>query len=334
MKTNTPINITEDALKEAARKYSKVIKSLPMIVLQDTLQYVTTISGVQGDLVLSNLKAKGSWASYRKNRDEDNSAAVGGRILHTDLLSLEMNFDPNTVAGKLENMRPNVGDTLANLPLVAQILAQVVLEASDELNSSIFTAAKNAESGFTPSTAIDGWDTIAAQEVTKSNISEEKGNLIDAGSNKLNESNTFDFINYVYLSLSEKLKKSTEPILFYVSPNVLSYYNAGYLASVGSVVYNKQYNQPEILGSNGRAVIVPLASKAGSNMIQVTTKSNMIFGTSDPHDMDKLTVKVPELWDVLLGGTMWAGCQYEFIDPEKFTLVKFGGTAAPTNPFA
>ena len=332
--TNSNIAINEESLLEAARKYAPMLKSLPMTVLQDTLQYVTVISGVQGDYVMGQLQAKGSWASYRKNAAANNTININARTLQTKLLSLEMQFDPNLVAGKLYNQSPNIGEGLASLPITAQILAQVLLEASDEMNQNIFSAAYNASAGTTPATAFDGWDTIAAAEVTDGTIADAKGNFIDASSNQLTESNTFDFINYCWLMANEKLKKSTETVCFYVSPNVAAYYNAGYLDNVGNVVYNKQYNQPEVLGSNGKAIIVPMASKAGSNYIQLTTKSNMIFGTSNAKDMDSLNVKVPGLFDVLLGGTMWAGCQYEFIEAEKFMLIKHGGIAAPTNPFA
>lgn len=332
--TNTNIQISDDSLLEAARQYAPVLKSLPMITLEDTLKYVTPIGGIQGDYVMGQLKASGSWGSYRKNESSGSGSIVlDARTLTTRLLSLEKQFDPNLVAGKLYNQRPNVGDALSKLPIAAQILAQVILEASDELNNNIFSAAYNSSTGTTPATAFDGWDTIAAKEITANKIATSKGNLIDASSNKLDESNTFDFLNYVWLACDEKLKRSAQPVFFYVSPNVAAYYNIGYLATVGSVVYNKDFNQTTIHGSNGKAVIVPVASKADSNYIQVTTKSNMLFGTSDVKDMNTLTVKVPGLYDVLMGGTMWIGTQYEFIESSKLMIVKHGGTKAPTNPF-
>lgn len=329
---NTPITFTEQDMLNAAKQYDPVLRKLPMIALQDTLKYVTVMSGIQGDRVLGQLKAKGSWATYRHNDDQYNVIDIDARTVTTRLLSLELQFDPNLVAGKLYNQRPNNGDALANLPFVAQVLAQAILESSEEVNQAIFGAAYNA-AGKTPLTSFDGWDTIAAAE-EGTGLTAAKGNFLDLAQYNLNEDNTFDAINYAWQMCDEKLKQSTETVFCYCSPNVQAYYNHGYLQKVGNVVYNTQYQQTEVLGSNGRCVLVPIISKAGSNYLQFTTKSNMIFGCSDANDINSLTVKVPGLYDVLAGGTMWLGTQYEFLDKSKILVVKHKGVSAPTNPLA
>lgn len=333
--TNTNLTIEEGALEQAARKYDRTLRTIPMIAMQDTLRYVTTIPGIQGDLVLSNLKAEAHWAPYRKNNSEKSSVNIAPRTLTTRLSSLEMRFDPNQVAAKLWEQRPNVDDGLADTPIAAQVLMDVQRRAGENMNNVLFSASYNP-TGDEEKDCFDGWDTISTKEISAGNIADNKGNYVDLSAHTLDQNNTFDAINYIYAMLDPKLKgyaNENRPIFFFVTPNVQDYYNMGMKEYLGSVPYNKQWQQPTILGSNGKAILVPIMAKADSNIIQVTTKDNILFGTDKLNDMNSYKVKVPELWDVLAGGTMWAGCQFESIAKENLFVAKIGGVAAPINPF-
>lgn len=333
--SNTNIEITEGALQEAARKYDKTLRRLPMIALYDTLQHVTVVPNIQGDLVMATLRAKSHWAPYRQNNGDGDKISITPRTLTTHLCSLEMRFDPNQVAGKLYQQRPNIGDEMKNVPIAAQVLMEVIRESGEELNTHIFDAKFNA-TGHDESACFDGWDTIADAEIKAGNISAAKKNLLDLSSYTIDQNNAFDAINYIYASCSEKLKgygQARRPLYIYCSPDIQLYYNMGAKDALGSVPYNKQFNQTSILGSNGGAILVPIISKANSQFIQVTTKGNMLFGTDRLNDMNSFKVKVPELWDVLAGGTMWAGSNYDQIGAESLMIAKIGGVAAPTNPF-
>lgn len=333
--TNTPITIEEGALEQAARKYSKTLRTLPMIAMQDTLRFVTTIPGIQGDYVLANLEAEADWAPYRQNDSESSKVNLFPRIVTTRLCSLEMRFDPNQVAAKLWDQRPNIGEGLANVPIAAQVLMDVQRRAGEKMNNALFTGVYNP-AGKTTADCFDGWDTVASKDITSEKISAAKGNYLDLSAYQLDQNNTFDAINYIYAMCDAKLKgyaNPNRPLFIFCSPNVQDYYNMGMKEYLGAVQYNKQWNQPTVLGSNGKAILVPIMSKADSNFIQVTPKANMIFGTDKVNDMNSYKVKVPELWDVLAGGTMWAGCQYESIAKEDLLVAKIGGVSAPINPF-
>lgn len=333
--SNTNIEITEQSLLDAARKYDRTLRTLPMIALQDTLQYVTIVPNIQGDLVLSELKANAHWAPYRKNDTDKNKISIDPRILTTRLCSLEVRFDPNQVAGKLMQSRPNTGDALANVPISAQVLMEVLRESGENLNMNVFTATYKA-AGSEEKDCFDGWDTITTKEISANNIAAAKGNFVDLSAHTLDEQNTFDAINFIYASANAKLQgygNPNRPVFIYCSPNIQQYYNMGYKNAMGSVPYNTKWNQTSILGSNNKAILVPIISKADSQFIHVTTKGNMLFGTDRIADMNNLKVKVPELWDVLAGGTMWAGCQFESIEKENLFVAKIGGVSGPTNPF-
>lgn len=337
---NSEIKITSQELVDASKKYDKVLRSIAVYALAHALQHMTTVEGVRGFLTWGELQAKATWALYKKNDDKLNNATITGRTLETRLLSLIDQFDPNEVAGTIYHEGPNSGDALKNLPITVQVMARKLMEASEELYYAIFKGEYNSATGKTPMQAIDGFDTILTKESTqaegddapKAKISEANGNLLDLSTYELDVTNTFDIINYIWLTLDQKLKDfgtQGQPVRFYVDPIVCEYYNRGYKDEMGSVVYNTQWNQTQVLGSNGRAILLPMAAKKDSKWIQVTTPNNMLFGTGSKSQMENITVDRIPPFDVMMSGTMWAGCQYKYIDPTVFKAVKIKGVKTP-----
>lgn len=338
---NSTLRIDNAELIAASKKYDKLLRSIAVYALAHALQHMTTVEGVRGSLTWGELQAKAAWALYKKNDQNNNNAVITGRTLETHLLSLIDQFDPNEVAGTIYHEGPNSGDTLKNLPITVQIIARKLMEASEQLYYAMFKGQYTEADGKTPMTAIDGFDTILTKESTASQvegapapkISVANKNLIDLSTYTLDVTNTFDIINYIWLCLDQKMKDfgtNGQPVRFYVDPLVCEYYNRGYKDEMGSVVYNKQWNQTQVLGSEGRAILLPMAAKSGSKWIQVTTPGNMLFGCGSKAQMDSITVDRIPPFDVMISGTMWAGCQYKYIDPTVFTAVKINGVKAPS----
>lgn len=332
---NSNITISSDELIAASHKYEKLLRSIVVYSLGHILQHMTVVEGVRGSLTWGQLKAKASWALYKKNSQLNSSAEIVGRTLTTRLMSLIDQFDPNEVAGTIYHEGPNSGDALKNLPITVQVIARKLMEASEELYYAMFKGEYNSATGTTPMTSIDGFDTICADEAAAATpgISAALGNLIDLSDyDDLDVTNTFAVINYIWLCLSQKMKDfgtQAQPVRFFVDPLICEYYNRGYKDEMGSVVYNTKWNQTQVLGSEGRAILLPLAAKAGSSWIQVTHPSNMLFGCGTKTQMDNLTIDRIPPFDVMLSGTMWAGVQYKFLDPSVFTAVKLHGVKAP-----
>ena len=337
---NSEIKITSQELVDASKKYDKVLRSIAVYALAHALQHMTTIEGVRGTLTWGELQAKSAWALYKKNDDKNNNAVITGRSLETHLLSLIDTFDPNEVAGTIFHEGPNSGDALKNLPITVQVMARKLMEASEDLYYAIFKGTYTPENGKTPMSAITGFDTILTQESTqasgegapKAKISTDNGNLLDLSTYELDATNTFDIINFIWMSLNQKMKDfgtQGQPVRFYVDPIVCEYYNRGYKDEMGSVVYNTKWNQTQVLGSEGRAILLPMAAKKDSTWIQVTLPGNMLFGTGSKAQMDSITVDRIPPFDVMMSGTMWAGCQYKYLDPTVFTAVKIKGVKTP-----
>lgn len=333
---NSNITISSDDLIAASKKYDKLLRSIAVYSLAHILQHMTVIEGVRGSLTWGQLKAKASWALYKKNSQSNSSAEILGRTLTTRLMSLIDQFDPNEVAGTIYHEGPNSGDALKNLPITVQVMARKLMEASEEIYYAMFKGVLDESTGTTPMTSIDGFDTICANEAAAATpgISAAKKNLIDLSSyDDLDVTNTFAAINYIWLCLDQKMKDfgtQQQPVRFFVDPLICEYYNRGYKEDMGSVVYNTKWNQTQVLGSEGRAILLPLAAKKGSNWIQVTHPANMLFGCGTKTQMDSLTVDRIPPFDVMMSGTMWAGVQFKFLDPSVFTAVKLHGVKAPS----
>lgn len=333
---NSDINITSDELIAASHKYDKTLRTFAVYALAQILQHMTVVEGVRGSLTWGQLKAKASWALYKKNSQLNSNAEIAGRTLTTRLLSLIDQFDPNEVAGTIYHEGPNSGDTLKNLPITVQVMARKLKEASEEIYFAMFKGELDESSGTTPMTSMDGFDTICAKEAAADTpgISAAKKNLIDLSSyDDLDVTNTFAAINYIWLCIDQKMKDfgtQAQPVRFYVDPLICEYYNRGYKDEMGAVVYNTKWNQTQVLGSEGRAILLPLAAKKDSNWIQVTHPANMLFGCGTKAQMDNLTVDRIPPFDVMMSGTMWAGVQFKFLDPSIFTAVKLHGVKAPS----
>ncbi len=333
---NSQIRISSEELVASAHKYDKVLRSIPVYALGHILQHMTVVEGVRGALTWGQLKAKASWALYKKNSQDNSSTEILGRTLTTHLMSLIDQFDPNEVAGTIYHEGPNSGDALKNLPITVQIIARKLMEASEELYFAMFKGAYDENTGTTPMTSIEGFDTVCTKESTGASaaISTTNKNLIDlSGYSQLDVTNTFAAINYIWLCLDQKMKDfgtQAQPVRFYVDPLICEYYNRGYKDEMGSVVYNTKWNQTQVLGSDGRAILLPLAAKTGSNWIQVTHPANMLFGCGTKAQLDSLTVDRIPPFDVMLSGTGWFGVQFKFLDPAAFTAVKLAGVKAPT----
>lgn len=332
---NSNITISSADLIAASKKYDKILRSVAVYALAHILQHMTVVEGVRGSLTWGQLKAKASWALYKKNSQNNSSAEILGRTLTTRLMSLIDQFDPNEVAGTIYHEGPNSGDALKNLPITVQVIARKLMEASEELYFAMFKGAYDENTGTTPMTSIDGFDTICTNESTGNSaaISTTNKNLIDLSSySDLDVTNTFAAINYIWVCLDQKMKDfgtQAQPVRFFVDPLICEYYNRGYKDEMGSVVYNTKWNQTQVLGSEGRAILLPLAAKKDSNWIQVTHPANMLFGCGTKTQMDSLTVDRIPPFDVMVSGTMWAGVQFKFLDSSVFTAVKLHGVKAP-----
>jgi len=108
----------------------------------------------------------------------------------------------------------------------------------------------------------------------------------------------------------------------YIPIAVMEAYEDDYQQTVGAIPYNTRFEKRTLEGSNGLCEFVPLSSKKDAAFIQLTTKDNMLVGTGNGNDLEKLEVDRFSAFLVTLSAAILFGCEYETVSPEKFLAGK------------
>lgn len=303
---------------ESATKWRKELLVMPMIGAQRTLQHMTGRSGIAGKEVIGQLAGSIEVGPYDPTRVDDNNVTVGSRVLETYLGSVVKSFDPNSVAKTILGELTAQGDSLKKADIVRQVLNFLAAKLGQSLNMAIWSAKRNS-SGTTTKDLFDGFDTITAAEILSGAIAAAKGNY-NALTEKITDNNAYDVLTAIYRNAADELKEV--PTKLYVPIEVKEAYDADYLKTVGSVVYNTEYKKTYVQGSNGLCEIVGLASKKGSKFLHLAPKSNMLYGYGAGLADENITVEKyhPFLLDFV--ATMYFGAQFESISPERLFVTE------------
>lgn len=312
------ITITPEALAKSAVKYRKELLMMVAIGLQNSLQHMTLRTGVQYKEMVGELSGNSEFAPYDPTR-KNTSSQIKGRELEVFLGSVIKEFDPNAVLQSIYGSLVLSGKEITDVDIVKAVLAAEMKSLSKKLNGALFGAVRNAE-GTTSKDLFNGFDTIAAAEITAGNLTVENKNLFEF-SEAITAANAVDQLKALYRACSDELQEG-EKVKMFLPKTIKNFYDDDYQATVGPIVYNKEFNKSFLEGSGGMCELVPLASKSGSGFIQITTKDNMIVGTGSGNDLEKLSVDRFSAFMVTLSSAILFGCQYDTISPEKLMVGK------------
>ncbi|NDV96465.1 hypothetical protein D0T84_16310 [Dysgonomonas sp. 521] len=316
------INIIPDELKKSAHTFRKMLLTLPAIALKTSLPYVTLRTGVQYKSTVGEISDGSQFGPYDPNR-KSGDVNIKGRTLETYLGSVIKEFDPNTVLQSVYGSLIIHGEALTRTEIVKAVLSAMMLSLSEGLNSALFTAVRN-DTGTLSKDLFNGFDTIAQNEITANNITTALGNLYEF-TTAIDSTNAVDSLKAYYRAAKDELKGVPTQML--VPFAVKEAYEDDYQATVGSVVYNKSFEKRYLEGSDGKCEIVALSNKAGSGLIQLTQKNNMIVGTGNGNDLESVDVDKFAPFQVTLSSAIIFGTQYESINAKKLLI---GKLATPT----
>lgn len=338
--------VSFEELAESARRLRRDLLTIPVIAANTTLQFMTPRVGVRVAETVGTLKGDMQFGPYSETREDDEDVSITPRTLYTYLGSCVKNFRPNDIVKSIWGPSVLHGDAMKQTEIVRQVLALLAGRLGENLNDAIFGAKRNAE-GKTTMDLFDGFDTIFAKEMAeidgirsqedgaaqiqamlkagKTGIGKEFGNVYDIGE-AITSDNAYDVLREMCKAANEKLLNKRE-LYLYCPRHVVWDYAEDYRKTVGSVVYNKQFNQPVIEGfENVR--FVPLSNKQGSNVMQLTTKKNMLYGVDKISDMENIEIARFKAFALQFIATMFFGTQYESIEKEDILFAVNGGTAA------
>ena len=311
---------TLEDFQKAATVFRKDLLRLPIIGIQDTLQYMTGRPGVRYSELVGSTAVNAQVAPYKAGRRTEANLDLNLRDLRTYFGSVNADFEPNAEIQTLLGHKASqaMGDAMASTPQAQEVLANVAKSVSGHLNEAIFSAKRNAD-GDTTQDLFDGFDTITEKEIGDSNIAEAKGNYIKL-KEKIDSANAVEALKEILFSMDKQLRQ--EDCFLFCPYEIADAYNENYLLTHSGIVYNDKYNQVSVEGSNNKLTIVPLASKEGSKYIHISPKRNMLVGFDQMGDEENVAVKefAPDILTFML--RMFFGVQFESIDPRRLFVAE------------
>lgn len=312
-------NISDADLRQSAVKYRKDLLMMPTISAKETLAHMSLRPGVAGREVVGQLAGNIELGPYNPNRVDETGVTATPRVLETYLGSVIKQFDVNeagkTVYGELYAQ----GQALTNAAIAKAVLVYLSAQIGKKINMAIWSGKRDA-SGDTTAKLFDGFDSITAAEIAAGAIAESNGNFKEVEA--ITAANAVDVLKSIYRGASDELRGQN--VKMFITHDVYDAYLDDYQATVGAVPYNTQFNKNFLEGSNGLCELVPLASKKGSQYIHLTPKANMLVGYGAGMADENIAIEKYHPFLLSYVATMYFGCQFESISPERLLVAKVG----------
>ena len=312
------LTFTLQQYQEAATIYRKDLLMLPIIGIQESLQYMTGRPGIRYKEEVASISGDAQFAPYKPSRSQDFNLNLDFRTLETYFGSVVAKFEPNSAISTLLGTGATKGDGQMTTPTALHVLALIAKGLAEHLNDALWNGKRNP-AGDTTADLFDGFDTITEKEIAAGAIATEEGNYMKFD-DAITSANAVDIAKSILFSLDPRLRK--EELYMFCSQDFADKYNEGYLMTHGGIAYNTQYDQTSVEGSNGRLKLVPLYNKMDSKYIHVCPKSNMLVGFDQMGDVENIMVKEYEPFILSYIATMFFGVQFESIDKRRFKAIE------------
>lgn len=312
------LKYTLEDFQKACIKFRDVLLRLPIIGIEDTLQYMTLRPGIRYKEAVGTISAQAQFAPYKINRRADADLNVDHRVLETHFGSVVLDFEPNSALSTFLGLGATKGDGQMQTPSAMNLLALVAESLSENLGAAIWKAKYNS-TGDTSMDLFDGFDTITEAEITAEKISASKKNYIKL-TEKITAANALDVAKEILYNLDPRLR--AQECNLYCSQDFADKYNEAMLLTHGGINFYNAYGQDTVEGSNGRLHIVPLFNKADSKFFHVAPRSNMLVGVDQMGDVESVMVKEYAPFTLTYVATMFFGTQFESIDPRRLMVIE------------
>lgn len=312
------LTFTLQQYQEAATIYRKDLLMLPIIGIQESLQYMTGRPGIRYKEEVASISGDAQFAPYKPSRSQDFNLNLDFRTLETYFGSVVAKFEPNSAISTLLGTGATKGDGQMTTPTALHVLALIAKGLAEHLNDALWNGKRNP-AGDTTADLFDGFDTITENEIAAGAIAADLGNYMKIDE-AITSANAVDIAKSILFSLDPRLRK--EELYMFCSQDFADKYNEGYLMTHGGIAYNTQYDQTSVEGSNGRLKLIPLYNKMDSKYIHVCPKSNMLVGFDQMGDVENIMVKEYEPFILSYIATMFFGVQFESIDKRRFKAIE------------
>lgn len=317
------IAFSDQDYKKAAEKWQKELLLLPLMAAQDTLKFMTPMGGIRTKVHLGAAESSAQFAPYKRDRKSAGTTNIDWRELEPQFGNVCEDFEPNSVIQTLLGANAAfLGDGQKQAPSAKLVLACVAKSLGAHLEDAIFTASRNAN-GNTTKDLFNGFSTIADAEITNNKISADLGNLMTL-TETIDETNAVDIAKDIVYSLDPHLRK--QKTFLYCSQDFADKYNEGYLLTHSGIIYNEQFEQSFVEGSNRRMTLCPLPCLDGTDKFFVAPKENMIYGYDNMSDVERIQVDRFSPWVLTFSAAMFFGVQFRSIDKRMLKVIKLKTT--------
>ena len=316
-------------LVNSGAKFRKEIIAMPVAaLLEKALKHMTLRTGVAGDETVGGVASDAEARPYKTEKGARDTGRIIGRTLTTYLGDVLEEFDPYLLFSTVYGEQFDDKTKRTEAEIVRDLSLAMSKKVAKKLGAALFKAVRNAN-GTTTLDLFNGFDTIAAAEITAGNIASTNGNYYEVP--VITAANVGDVLKSIYDNASEELQESDD-LKMYIPKSVKKLYDEWYLAHFGSVGYNKEYGRKILHGTedDGGCELVALSGMKNSAYIYLSTKGNMLVGCDQKSNKEKVLIRVPDNPKVVqFFMCFFWGVQFEFIEPEFLMVAK--PTANPSN---
>lgn len=320
------IVIPAEEYAQAAKKWRKDLLHMPVLAMGDALKFLTALPGVRTNQFLGGINTNAQFYPYAANKRGEAATEIKFEELEVYFGTMNEDFIPNDYVQTLLGEGSIVlGDGMKNSDIAKLVIASILKQAGENLVLALFNASRNA-SGNTTADLFNGFATLIASAKTAGKISAEKGNY-KALSAEPTAATIVDVIKDIEFNLDPRLRRQER--FLYCDPHILDLYNEGYLFTHPSVVYNDKYEQVYVEGSNRRMTFAPMDGLAGTNLMIVAPKINMVVGFDNISDLEKLEVLRTDVDTLTLAAKMFFGVGFRTYDKRFLKVIEVVESPAP-----
>ena len=267
------VNIS--ALNSALGAYARQNKVdiFSKILTESTSQYFTPVTGAIDQLPLAKLVTGSILKPYTAGGGfsaTNNALTFGARVLNARRISADVEIVPldlyNSWLGQLAGAPPT---SPFDIPFEQFIMDAISRQAIADVETGVWNGLWAAD-GTDASDIMDGIEQLVSAAVTSGEI---PGSNITSYA-AITTSNALDQMKLIKSVIAPQYRN--KPMYAFVSISTYDKYMDDYQATVGPIVYNKEYNQMFIEGTQTQIVGIP--GLVGVNRIIVTPKENLVFG--------------------------------------------------------
>jgi len=268
------------ALDQELKEYRQELFT-EALVMMESVAVMNLLPNIKDKLVLTSMVLGSLVKGWTKQFTPDaGTIELIPRVLHVQMGKTDVEIVPEELRATWLGMMMKPGVNQEDMPFERFILKMVGEKINEELElEGLFHGVRSVGTPTNAGELFDGFGKIVADEIAATNLTETATGVIT-------NSNAIDAFREMWRSASPRLKRTKSRL--YLSDEVYAMYCEDYQSTHGALPYNNQYEKAFVDGSGNRCQITPLPSFGGSQRMILTPQWNMVVGTDQIGDTNKV----------------------------------------------